>query len=220
MGDPRKLRKSWEKPRKMFDKSRIIRERIYVNKYGFKRKKEIWKIEYLFKNYKRRARNILANYDENEKNILVSKLARLGILSKNSSLDDVLNLELENFCNRRLQTIVHKKGLANTVKQARQLITHKKIIVGDKIIDQPNYLVLKEEEDKINVKVKKKKPKEEKKSEKIEESTERVKEGEEQSQEVKEEEKVEDKPVKEVKTEEKPKEETTQEKSSVDEEKK
>jgi small subunit ribosomal protein S4 len=175
MGDPKKLRKHWEKPKKMFDRARIEREKELVRKYGFRRKREIWKLEYIFKNYKRRVRKILAEYDENEKNILINKLARLGVLEKNASLDDVLNLKLEDFCERRLQTIVYKKGLANTVKHARQLIAHKKIIVGDKIVDQPNYLVLKEEEDKIKLK-EKKKPKKEVEGEKTEEQAEEKKE--------------------------------------------
>ncbi len=161
MGDPRKLRKQWEKPKQLFDKSRIDRERKLVRTYGFKRKREIWKIEYLFKNYKRRARNILADYREEDKKILVNKLASLGILSKNSSLDDVLNLNLENFLDRRLQTVVHKKGLANTVKEVRQLITHKKVFVGERVIDQPNYIVSVEEEKKIKLKEKPKKEKSE-----------------------------------------------------------
>ncbi|HIE41034.1 MAG TPA: 30S ribosomal protein S4 [Candidatus Aenigmarchaeota archaeon] len=155
MGDPRKLRKYWEKPKKMFDGARIGREYELVKKYGFRRKREIWKLEYLFKNYKRRVRKILASYDENEKNILINKLARLGVLTKNSSLDDVLNLKLEDFCERRLQSMVYKKGLANTIKHARQLIVHKKIIIDERIIDQPNYLVLKEEENKIKKRLKK-----------------------------------------------------------------
>ena len=157
MGDPKKLRKQWEKPKKLFDKARIERERKLVRTYGFRRKREIWKIEYLFKSYKRRARKILASYDSQEKDILINKLAGLGILSKSSSLDDVLNLNLEAFCERRLQTILYRKGLANTIKQARQLITHKKVLVGDRIIDQPNYLVSKEEEKKIKLKEKLKK---------------------------------------------------------------
>ena len=161
MGHPKKLRKRWEKPKKLFDKSRIERERKLVRIYGFKRKREIWKMEYLFKNYKRRARSILANYKEDDKRILVNKLAGIGVLSKDASLDDVLNLDLENFLDRRLQTIVHKKGLANTIKEARQLITHKKVFVGDRIIDQPNYIVSVNEENNIKLKEKIKKPKKE-----------------------------------------------------------
>jgi len=174
MGDPRKLRKHWEKPKKMFDRARIEREKELVKKYGFRRKREIWKLEYIFKKYKRRARKILAEYDENEKNILINKLARQGILEKNSSLDDVLNLKLEDFCERRLQTIIYKKELANTIKHARQLITHKKVIVGDKIVDQPNYLVLREEEDKIKLREKKKLETKVEKNEEKEENVDKV----------------------------------------------
>ena len=50
---------------------------------------------------------------------------------------------------RRLQTQVVRRGLARTMKQARQMIVHRHIMVGDKIITSPSYLVKAEEEDKI-----------------------------------------------------------------------
>ena len=50
---------------------------------------------------------------------------------------------------RRLQTIVMKKGLARTIKQARQMITHKHIIVGNKVIPSPSYLVTVDDESRI-----------------------------------------------------------------------
>ena len=154
MGHPKKLRKKWKRPKKLFDKARIDYEKELKKKYGFRRKKEIWKIEYVFKNIKRRARKILAIKDEKSEKILIEKVAKMGLLEKNSTLDDVLNLKLEDFCDRRLQTIVYKKGLGNTIKHARQLIAHKKVMVGDRIINQPNYLVSREEENKIKLKEK------------------------------------------------------------------
>jgi len=152
MGHPKKLRKKWKRPKKLFDKARIDYEKELKKKYGFRRKKEIWKLEYVFKNIKRRARKILAIKDEKSEKILIEKVAKMGLLEKNSTLDDVLNLKLEDFCDRRLQTIVYKKGLGNTIKHARQLIAHKKVMVGDRIINQPNYLVSREEENKIKLK--------------------------------------------------------------------
>ncbi len=157
MGHPKKLRKKWRRPRKLFDKDRIKLEKELKKEYGFRRKKEIWKLEFDFKRIKRRARKILATKDKEAEKILIEKMNKLNILPKNSGLEDILNLKLKNLCDRRLQTILHKKGVANTVIHARQLITHKKVIVGDRIINQPNYLVSKEEEENIKLKEKIKK---------------------------------------------------------------
>lgn len=153
----------WNRPKKPFDRTRIEYEAGLKKEYGFKRKKEIWKIKQYFKNIKRRARTILATHNKEEEKILMARLQRYGIADKKFTLDDVLNLSLEDFCERRLQTIVHKKGLANTIKEARQMITHRRILVGKAIIDQPNYLVNVEDEKKISVKKKAPKPKVEEK---------------------------------------------------------
>jgi small subunit ribosomal protein S4 len=48
-----------------------------------------------------------------------------------------------------LQTIVFKKGLARSAKQARQFIGHEHILVDGKKINAPGYLVTKDEESKI-----------------------------------------------------------------------
>lgn len=40
--------------------------------------------------------------------------------------------------------------MARSIKEARQLITHRHIEVDDRIIDTPSYLVEKDEEDKIS----------------------------------------------------------------------
>jgi len=80
---------------------------------------------------------------------LLNKLKRMGILSENAVLDDVLDLTVESILERRLQTIVFKKGLAKTIHQARQLIVHGHIAIGGRKVFSPGYLVLKDEEDKI-----------------------------------------------------------------------
>jgi len=75
------------------------------------------------------------------------------------SVADVLALTVEDILKRRLSTVVAGKGLADTAKQARQMITHKRILVKGKVVNVPSYLVKVEEEDKINLKKKVKKPK-------------------------------------------------------------
>ena len=58
-------------------------------------------------------------------------------------------LTLNDLLERRLQTKIHKMSLAKSAKQARQFITHNHIMVGDKIMTSPSYLVKKTEENSI-----------------------------------------------------------------------
>jgi len=63
-----------------------------------------------------------------------------------ATLDDLLILTPEAFLERRLQTVVFKKGLAKTIKQARQLITHGFIAINGRRVTAPSYMVNLEEE--------------------------------------------------------------------------
>jgi small subunit ribosomal protein S4 len=47
---------------------------------------------------------------------------------------------------RRLQTIVFRKGLARTIFQARQLITHGHVSIDNRRVTIPGYIVQKTEE--------------------------------------------------------------------------
>jgi small subunit ribosomal protein S4 len=58
-------------------------------------------------------------------------------------------LSSKNILERRLQTQVLRKNLARTIEQARQLITHKHIMVNKKVITSPSYFVSAEEENQI-----------------------------------------------------------------------
>jgi len=152
MGDPKRQRKRYETPSHPWIKERLDRERVLVQKYALKNKKELWKHETQLKNFRRRARRLLAargKQAEVERAQLLQRLARLGMLPEGAHLDDVLSLTIDDILERRLQTLVFKKGLARTIKQARQLIVHGHIEVNGQIIRSPSYLVLKEEEDGI-----------------------------------------------------------------------
>ena len=124
-----------------------------MKKYGLKIKREIWLLQAMLRSYRRLAKKLIALKGdpkaEKQKEQLIKKLQRLGLLGENATLDDVLKLTVEDFLERRLTTIVYKKGLALTPKQARQFIVHGHIMVNGKIIRSPNYLVKVEEEGKI-----------------------------------------------------------------------
>jgi small subunit ribosomal protein S4 len=147
----KRQRKKYITPKTPWDRERIEREKVLMKTFGLRRKREIWRAEALLRKYRRIARELIAKTDEKKEAQLIEKLSKLGILPKNSTLDDVLSLTVENFLERRLQTIVFRKGFANTPKHARQLIVHGKVFINERKITFPSYLVPVEEEDKIKV---------------------------------------------------------------------
>ena len=152
MGDPKKRKKVYQKPRKSFQKENIVKERETKQIYGLKNKKEYYRAESIIRTKRKTARTLLALDLEQrlrrEKELLDS-LIKQGILRGTPTLEDVLVLTPESILERRLQTIVWRKGLANTAKQARQFIVHGHVSVNGNKIDKPNYLVKVDEENNI-----------------------------------------------------------------------
>ncbi len=154
MGSPRKLSKCYDTPNHPWIGERIKEEREISNKYGLLNKKELWKMETRLRTFRRQARNLISNtteQGEKEAVQLFNILKRYGILLKEDpTLDDVLSLNIESILERRLQTIVFRKGLAKTPKQARQFIVHGHIAVNGRKVDSPSYLVPVVEDDTIS----------------------------------------------------------------------
>lgn len=149
MGDPKKIRKKYSPPSHPWQRGRIDAEKIIVKEFGVKNKKEIWKMEAILRSFTGQAKKLITASTKQallEKQNLIKRLQKYGFVSTEATIDQILGLTLKDIMSRRLQTIVLKKGLATTVKQARQMITHKHVIVGDKKISSPSYLVSLEEE--------------------------------------------------------------------------
>ncbi|MBS3072069.1 30S ribosomal protein S4 [Candidatus Pacearchaeota archaeon] len=149
-------KKLYLRPRKAFEKTRIGEENVLVKKYGLKNKKEVWKTLAKVNYFRRRAKE-LARSPIEEQEVLFGKLKAIGL--KVDSISDVLGLSVEDLLARRLPTIVNKIGLATTPKQARQLVTHKKILVNGNVVNSPSYIVRVAEEKNIFIKIKNKAPK-------------------------------------------------------------
>lgn len=154
MGDPRKSRKKWEGPGLPWIKELLLHEQELLGKYGLRNKKEIWLARTIVRKFRHMARSLLAlppaERMVREKQ-LISKLYKMGLLtSQNATIDDILGLTEEQLLERRLQTIVFKKGLAKTIYQARQLIVHGHIAIGGKRVTSPGYIVPRDEEDLID----------------------------------------------------------------------
>ncbi len=152
MGDPRRLKRTYDTPKHPWEKERILEENKLIREYGLKNKREIWKAKTEIRKYRHLARELVGMTPEERKEkeeVLMNKLKRFGILSEGSSLDDVLSLKAEDLLKRRLQTIVWKKGLAKSAKQARQLITHGHIALDGRKVTAPGMIIAVEKEDLI-----------------------------------------------------------------------
>lgn len=149
--------KKFNRPRKAFELTRIKEENELVKKFALKSKREIWKTLAKVTYFRHRAKD-LAKKTPEEQEILFNKLKALGL--KADSISDVLGLKVEDILNRRLPTVVYKKGLANTPQQARQMVVHKRILIESKVVNVPSYLVPISLEEKIALKQKIKKAKE------------------------------------------------------------
>ncbi len=153
MGDPRKIKSKYAGPGHPWQRARIEEERILVREYGLTTKRELWKITSKLKTFANQAKRLIAlrtTQAELEKKQLLDRVARLGLLPAGAKLDDVLALTVKNLLNRRLQTLVLKKGLARTPLQSRQFIVHEHVMVGQNKITAPSYLVPIEQEPQIS----------------------------------------------------------------------
>lgn len=155
-------KKSYSKPKKAYELKRMQEENKLVEKYGLKNKREIWKTIAKIKYFRNRAMELAKSTREEQENLL-EKLKAIGL--KVESLADILGLKVEDLLERRLSTIVLKKNLALAPKHARQMVTHKKVLVNKAVIDSPSYIVPVELENKISLKEKARKPKVEIKTE-------------------------------------------------------
>jgi len=144
MGDPRKFKSKYSGPGHPWQRARLEEERVLVREYGLSTKRELWKINSKLKDFATQAKRLIALRTvqaELEKKQLLDRVARLGLLPAGAKLDDVLALTVKDLLNRRLQTLVLKKGLARTPMQSRQFIVHEHVMVGPRKITAPSYLV-------------------------------------------------------------------------------
>ncbi|UCD07580.1 MAG: 30S ribosomal protein S4 [Candidatus Aenigmatarchaeota archaeon] len=142
----RRIRKTFKRPKKAWDLARIKEEKILLSNYGLRKKRELWKAEEILRGFRRRARDLIASEDEGQERILLGKLSKFGLLSKGMDLDDVLALTVNDVLERRLQTVIFRKGLVKSIDQARQMIVHGHVSVDGKRVVFPSYLVPLEEE--------------------------------------------------------------------------
>lgn len=147
----KKLKKQYETPNEGWDEERIQNEHNLIEEYGLKNKREVYKAQSQLRSLRREARKLNASEDEEQREDLVNKTQRLGLTKSDAQLEDILTLRVEDFLNRRLQTAVNRRGYSDTVKEARQLVSHGHVYVDGQKVTVPGYLLTKTEEKNIEV---------------------------------------------------------------------
>merc|ERR1712147_308802 len=143
----RNFSKTSKRPRRAYDKERLDSELKMIGTYGLKNKREIWRNGLILSKVRAVARNLLTKDEKDPRRIFegqarMRRMIRYGILDEDKQrLDYLLNLKVENFLERRLQTLVYKRGLAKSIHHARVLISQRHIRVGRQIVNVPSFMV-------------------------------------------------------------------------------
>ena len=154
MGDTKNFRRVWKKPKRPLNFDLKMDELKILGTFGLKTKRELWKARTELSRVRNQARSLLAlrqDVREQKEPILMNSLSKVGYVQSDATLDDVLNLEINDLLGRRLQTIVQKKFYFKTPYQARQAVSHGHVLIGDQIVNIPSYLVNVDEEDKVKL---------------------------------------------------------------------
>ena len=154
MGDPHKPKKTYHRPRRIWTIDQLNAELYILGTYGLRNKRELWKAQSEIARIRNQARALLAIPTEvrRDKELrLLGFLNRLGLVNESATLDDVLNLKIEDILERRLQTIVMRKIMSKSAIEARQIVSHRHVSVGSRTVNLPGYIVRKDEEQNIIV---------------------------------------------------------------------
>jgi small subunit ribosomal protein S4 len=152
MGDPKKQRKKYATPRFPWRTDVLQEELKLLGQYGLRNKHELWRHETMLSKFRGIARSLIGKTPEDRRKMeeeILTRLKKLGVLRETAVLDNVLDLTIEDVLERRLQTIVFRKGFAKTPHQSRQLITHGHVTIENRVVTVPSYIVTKEEENQI-----------------------------------------------------------------------
>ena len=154
MGDPKTPRRIWKKPKRPLNYNLMMDELKTLGTFGLKTKRELWKARTNLSKLRHQARSLLALRQEIRKEkepVLINSLSKIGLVDKNSTLDAVLNLQVTDLLSRRLQTIVQRKLYFKTPYHARQAIVHGHVMIDDRIVTIPSYVVKIDEESNIHL---------------------------------------------------------------------
>jgi small subunit ribosomal protein S9e len=140
-------KKTSKTPRKPFDKERLAAELHLVGRYGLRNKREVWRVQLTLAKLRKAARELLTLDERDPRRLfegdaLIRRISKLGLLKEGQrKLDYVLGLTVDQFLERRLQTVVVAKGHAKSVHHSRVLIRQRHIAVGKQMVNIPSFMV-------------------------------------------------------------------------------
>ena len=105
MGDPRKSRKMFHRPRRIWATDQLSAELYIMGSYGLRNKRELWKAQTEMARIRNQARALLSSTAEvraEKEKRLLNSLLRLGLVKEGATLDDILGLKVEDLLERRL----------------------------------------------------------------------------------------------------------------------
>ena len=158
MGEPKFSRPRTQTPTHPWKQARIDEEHDLKERYGLKKvggMREIWREKSALRRHRNQAMKLIGRVDSTEghyakeKEQLLNSLTKKGLLQTGADVGDVLEINVEHMLSRRLQSVVYYKGLAPSMRAARNLIVHGHICIGDQRMTVPGYHVLKDEEDSL-----------------------------------------------------------------------
>lgn len=156
MGDPKFARSKTQTPTHPWKQARIDEEHALKEKYGLKKiggMKEIWREKSALRRHRNQAMKLIGRVDTSEGHFarekidLINSLCRKGLLVEGASIDDVLQINVEHMLSRRLQSVVYYRGLAPSMRAARNMIVHGHISIGGQRMTVPGYHIKKDEEE-------------------------------------------------------------------------
>jgi len=149
----KKLRKQFETPNESWSEDRMQREEELIEEFGLKNKEEVYKAESTLRSLRREARKLVAEQDESQRQALIKKSHETGLVREDAQLEDILPLNTTDILERRLQTAVNRRGYSDTVREARQMVSHGHVYIDGERVTIPGYLLTQEEEKQIEVKM-------------------------------------------------------------------
>jgi len=158
MGYPGQNHKQYATPKRRFEKTRLEDEKRLIIDYGLRNKRELWKAQSVLRKYRAAARELVALRSggitaedfQKKRDQLINHLYRYGLVGESADVGAVLALKVEQQLDRRLQTLVLRRGFARSPKQARQFIVHGHIAIGGRRVTIPGYRVARAEEQEIS----------------------------------------------------------------------
>jgi small subunit ribosomal protein S4 len=157
MGDTKKFTNKYSTPNHPWKRERIDSEKILRRSYGLKNGREAWKASTKLKNIKDQIKKFMGREGtqiDREREQLKQRLIRYGLMPESGDIEGVLAFNTDAIMERRLQTILVRRGLARTMHQARQYIIHRHVTVADRVVSSPSYIVAASEEATITFKPK------------------------------------------------------------------